>query len=154
VIAATKSGRERTITVFAEFFLEALEDAAADTDKDDVVTGLEAFRYAKQKVKEFYETEKRLATEHALVEGDIAQNFTLARFGSAQQAAADPATRELLTERDKLQAQVAGLRQRKDDLPPQEYESQLEKLLIALATVQARIDSAVEDKLKLEPIEQ
>jgi hypothetical protein len=154
VIAATKSGRERTITVFAEFFLEALEDAAADTDKDDVVTGLEAFRYAEQKVKEFYETEKRLATEHALVEGDIAQNFTLARFGSAQQAAADPATRELLTERDKLQAQVVVLRQRKDDLPPQEYESQLEKLLIALATVQARIDSAVEDKLKLEPIEQ
>jgi hypothetical protein len=89
-----------------------------------------------------------------LVQGDIAQNFTLARFGTAQQAAADPATRELLVERDKLQAQVAALRQRKDDLPPQEYESQLEKLLIALATIQARIDSAVEGKLKLEPIEQ
>jgi hypothetical protein len=154
VITATKSGREITITVFAEFFLEAMQDTGADTDKDDVVTALEAFRYAEQKVKEFYETEKRLATEHPLVEGETAQNFTLARFGSAQQAAANPATRELLAERDKLQAQVADLRRRKDDLPPQEYESQLEKLLIALATAQARIDSTLEDKLKLEPVKE
>jgi len=143
VIAATRSGRERTITVFPEFWLEGLTDPAADTDKNHVITALEAFRYAEAKVKEFYDKEKRLATEHARLEGDTAAGFTLARFGTAQQAAADPATRELLTQRTELERQIAALQRRKEEMDSADYTRQLEKLLVALAQTQAKIDAAV-----------
>jgi hypothetical protein len=143
VITATKSGRERTITVFPEFWLEGLTEPTADTDKNDVITALEAFRYAEAKVKEFYEKAKRLSTEHARIEGDTANSFTLARFGSAQQAAADPATRELLTQRTDLERQIAALQRRKEEMEAAEYSKQLEKLLLDLARVQATIDAAV-----------
>jgi hypothetical protein len=148
VITATRSGRERTITVFPEFWLEGLTEPAADTDKNDVVTALEAFRYAEARVKEFYEKEKRLATEHARLEGDTAASFTLARFGSAQQAAADPATRELLTQRTELERQIAALQRRKDEMEAKEYTAQLEKLLLELARIQAKIDAAVGEEPK------
>ncbi len=35
VIAATKSGTEKNATVFARYWVEALQDPAADTDKSD-----------------------------------------------------------------------------------------------------------------------
>lgn len=68
LISATKNGAERNATVFARYWVEALRDPAADTDKNDTISALEAFRYAEQKTAGFYETQKRLATEHALLE--------------------------------------------------------------------------------------
>src|SRR5207253_2681793 len=47
---------------------EALREPAADTDKNEAVSALEAFRYASQKTKEFFETQKRLETEHSVIE--------------------------------------------------------------------------------------
>ncbi len=64
VITATKSGTEKNATVFPRYWIEALRDAAADTDKNEVITALEAFKFAELKTKQFYETNKRLATEH------------------------------------------------------------------------------------------
>ena len=68
VIAATKAGTEKNATVFARYWVEALQDPGADTDKNQVITALEAFQYATRKTAAFYETEKRLATEHAVFE--------------------------------------------------------------------------------------
>src|SRR5947208_10737789 len=68
VIAATKSGSERNATVFARYWVEALRDPTADTDKNETISALEAYRYAEQKTAQFYETQKRLATEHAMLE--------------------------------------------------------------------------------------
>ena len=68
VISATKTGTEKNATVFARYWAEALSDPAADTDKNETVSALEAFRYAEQKTAKFYETQKRLATEHAVLE--------------------------------------------------------------------------------------
>ena len=68
VITATKSGTEKNATVFARFFIEALRDPAADTDKNQAISVLEAFRYAEEKTGKYFETQKRLATEHALIE--------------------------------------------------------------------------------------
>ena len=68
VICATKAGTEKNATVFARYWVEALRDSAADTDKNDIITALEAFRYAEQKTSKFYESQKRLATEHAVLE--------------------------------------------------------------------------------------
>ena len=68
VITATKSGTEKNITYFARYWIEALRDPAADTDKNDVISALEAFRYAEQKTAKFFESQNRLATEHPLLE--------------------------------------------------------------------------------------
>jgi hypothetical protein len=62
VITATKSGTEKNATIFAKFWAEALSDPAADTDKNETISALEAFKYAEQKTAGYYETNKRLAT--------------------------------------------------------------------------------------------
>jgi len=54
VITSTKSGNEKNATVFARFWVEALRDPAADADKNEVISALEAFRYAEQKTSKFY----------------------------------------------------------------------------------------------------
>ena len=67
VITATKSGTEKNATVFARYWIDALRDPAADTDKNGTVTTLEAFRYADSKTAAYFETEKLLATEHPML---------------------------------------------------------------------------------------
>ena len=49
VIAATKSGTEKNATVFARYWVEALQDPSADTDKSESVSAMEAFTYAARK---------------------------------------------------------------------------------------------------------
>src|ERR1700749_667774 len=65
VIAATKSGTEKKATVFARYWVEALQDPASDTDKSDSISAMEAFSYAAKKTAAFYDSQKRLGTEHA-----------------------------------------------------------------------------------------
>ena len=99
VIAATKSGTEKNATVFARYWVQALQDPAADTDKNDSVSALEAFTYATKKTAAFYEAQKRLATEHAVFDdtghgeagremgngrGAMMATFTLIRLGPSQ----------------------------------------------------------------------
>src|SRR5260370_8444147 len=64
VITATKSGSEKNATVFARYWVEALRDSSADTDKNESISALEAFLYAEQKTSQFFESQKRIATEH------------------------------------------------------------------------------------------
>ncbi|MGD0303072.1 MAG: hypothetical protein ABSE86_38880, partial [Bryobacteraceae bacterium] len=59
IITATKSGSEKNATIFARYWVEALRDPAADTDKNETVSALEAFIYAEQKTSQFYDTQKR-----------------------------------------------------------------------------------------------
>src|ERR1017187_8390546 len=68
VIAATKAGTEKNATIFARYWAEALRDPSADVDKNESISALEAFRYAQRKTKEFFDTQKRLATEHSVFE--------------------------------------------------------------------------------------
>ncbi len=68
IISATKAGSERNATVFARFWVEAFRDGSADTDKNQTLTALEAYKYAKTKTKDYFDTQKRLATEHPLLE--------------------------------------------------------------------------------------
>src|SRR6202043_1660962 len=76
VIASTKSGTEKNATVFARYWVEALQDPTADLDKNEAVTALEAFQYADRKTIEFYTSQKRLATEHAVFE-DLGKGDTV-----------------------------------------------------------------------------
>lgn len=143
LITATKSGTERNATVFARYWLEALRDAAADTDKNDAITALEAFQYADQKTKTFYETQKRLATEHAqLIDSGrgLAGRLALVRFGSAEAALKDPAKRALIEKKEELEQKIDKLKYEKAAMPIADYRKQLAALLLELAKTQAELD--------------
>jgi hypothetical protein len=157
VIAATKSGTEKNATVFARYWAEALADPAADSDKNDVVSALEAFRFADKKTVAFYESQNRLATEHAVLEdtgkgeavrapspengeGLLAAQFPLLRIGGAAAAAKDPAKLQLLAKKDELEQQIDKLKYEKAAIPPDEYKKQLGALLLQLAQTQEEID--------------
>jgi hypothetical protein len=137
IVAATKTGGERNETRFPAFFVEALEGEAADRDRNGRISVLEAFDYSAAKVKEAYEKEGHLLTEHATLDDGNDGKFAATQFfsprGARASAAADPALRALLEERDAIEEQVAALRLRKDTMEASRYEQELEKLLTDLA---------------------
>jgi hypothetical protein len=157
LIVATKSGTQTNVTVFPRYWAEALRDPAADTDKNEAISALEVFRYASQKTAEFYESQKRLATEHPLLEdtgrgegvrapspeegtGKRAAAFTLLRFGAAQAAAADPAKRKLFERKEQLEEQIDLLKYQKAALDEAEYKQKLTALLVELARTEEEIE--------------
>jgi hypothetical protein len=135
----------------------AIADPAADLDKDDQTSLLEAFLKASAGVKEFYAADGRLETEHALVDdngdalGTPADFFKgvravkAAKDGAspdgtlAQQFALIPSQREgslsaeTRARRDELERELADLRQRKAELPEEEYIQLLEPILLEIA---------------------
>jgi hypothetical protein len=155
VIAATKSGTEKNATVFARYWVEALDDASADTDKSDSISAMEAFTYASKKTAAFYDSEKRLATEHAVFDdvgtgqpvreagngqGLLMSSFTLLRLGTSQQAANNPEKRALLLKKEELERKVDALKYQKAAMDPQDYKRQLTGVLLELAKVQEELD--------------
>jgi hypothetical protein len=138
VIAATKSGTEKNATVFARYWVDAMRDGAADTDKNEVISAAEAFRYAEAKTKQFYETQKRIVTEHPVMQGD--GRFAVLRIGSVQEAYQRPEKRALLAKREQLEAQIEELKLRKAAMPAAEYRKELQALLISLARTQQELD--------------
>lgn len=155
VIAATKSGTEKNATVFARYWVEALEDPSADTDKSDSVSAMEAFTYAAKKTAAFYDSQKRLATEHAVFndvgggepvreaangQGLLMTSFTVLRLGTSRQAASDPNKRALLAKKEELEAKIDALKYQKAAMDPQDYKKQLTGALVELAQVQEELD--------------
>jgi hypothetical protein len=155
IIAATKSGTEKNATVFARYWVEALQDPAADTDKSESVSAMEAFNYAAKKTAAFYDSQKRLATEHAVFndsgkgepvrnsgegQGGLLQSFTVLRIGENQQAANNPAKRALLEQKEQLEQKIDTLKYQKAAMDPAEYKQQLTDALLKLAQVQQELD--------------
>jgi Peptidase C13 family len=157
VIAATKSGTEKNATNFARYWVEALRDPAADTDKNESVSALEAFRYASLKTKEFFDTQKRLETEHSVIEdtgkgtgertvtnengqGKLAAAFPVVRLGANAAAARDPAKRPLLDRKEQIEQAIEKLKYEKAAIPAAQYKQQLTQLLLELAKVQEALD--------------
>jgi hypothetical protein len=157
VVTATRSGYEQNFARFGRFFAEALESAQSDLDKDGQTSLLEAFLSAATRVNEFYKTEGRLATEHALIDdngdglgtsaewfrgiravkkaregasldGARSHQFHLVRSDAEQKLA--PAVR---AKRDELEIAIARLRESKTQLPEDEYYRRLEELMLELA---------------------
>jgi hypothetical protein len=141
VITATKSGTEKNATVFARFWVEALRDPAADVDKNEVISALEAFQYAEKKTAQFYSEAKRLATEHPqLDDQQHAASFSLIKFGSAAAEVTDPAKRELIAKKDDIENKIDALKYQKSLMAPDDYKKQLTALLIELSKAQEAID--------------
>jgi len=157
VIAATKTGTEKNATVFARYWVEALQDPTADRDKSDSISALEAFAYANRKTADFYTSQKRLATEHAEFEdtgkaeavraqpqegreGALMAAFTVVRIGAAQATMNDPAKRSLMAKKEELEQKIDALKYQKAAMEPGEYKKELTAALVALAQVQEELD--------------
>lgn len=141
VFAATRSGMEKNAVVFPRYWVEALRDPLADTDKNESVSAAEAFRYAVQKTAAFYEAQKRIATEHAAMEDPAGVGrAALVRYGAAQAALATPAKRALLEQRERIEIEIEKLKREKAAMPVSEYKKRLEALLVALAGLQEEIE--------------
>ena len=143
VITATKSGAEKNATLFGRFWVEALRDPAADTDKNEVVSALEAFRYAQTKTAAFFTEQKRLATEHAqlaLEDQQRASAFALVRYGNAAVTVTDPAKRALVSKKEEIENRIDALKYQKDLMAPEDYKRQIGVFLLDLARTQEAIE--------------
>lgn len=139
VVSATRTAMERNESVFATPFVKGLTTTEADADKDGRISVLEAFTYARKEVVRTYETDNRMLTEHATL-SDSALAKVVAFGGAA--ASTNPRVVALVAERQALESQVAALRARKTSMDSTAYQSQLEKLLLAIAEKSAAIRAA------------
>lgn len=157
IVSATRSGNEQNYARFGKFFAEALGDAKSDLDKDGQISLLESFLSASHRTMEFYKTEGRLATEHALVDdngdglgtpadwfrgvlatkrardgaapdGARAHQFHLVRSPAEQQLSA-----EVRARRDEIELQLSVLREKKAKMNEEKYFQELEKIMLQLA---------------------
>ena len=144
VITATRSGSERNATRFGGSFVAALEDPAADINKNNAISAQEAFDYAARQVTDYFEFRGQLATEHPQLKGERAARFTLARLEVPKPAGDDPELGLLFEQRDQLDKRIEELQLRKDELITDEYYTQLQHLLLELAWVGDRIDRITE----------
>jgi hypothetical protein len=138
VITATRSGRERNATRFAEHWATALSAEDADINKNGSISVQEAFDYASRLVTESYEAEGALATEHPEIRGDATGAFEIARLEARVSTSA--AVASLNQRKTQLEEQIASLRLRREELGD-DYLPQLQTLVVELALVQEQIDA-------------
>lgn len=155
IVTATRSGMEQNATRFPEHFIAALGNPEADADKNGRVSVFEAFEYAVKLTADGFKQKGILATEHALIEdnGDgkghekIEEgDGTLSKvtyFDSLpqQQAGGDPALAKLYSEKMRLEGEIEKLKGRKAQMKEEEFEDELEKLLVELAQLNQDIKS-------------
>jgi hypothetical protein len=157
VVTATRSGSEVNYARFGQYFSAAVGDLEADLDKDGQTSLLEAFLMASRRVKEFYDLEGRLATEHALLDdngdgfgtppdwfrgvravksakdGAALDGFRAHQFHLIRSEAERKLSPETRARRDALEFSISKLRETKRALPEEVYYEKLEALLLELA---------------------
>jgi hypothetical protein len=145
LILATRSGVERHATRFGNYFAAALNDPTADIDKNQVVSAAEAFSFAERQVDDYFERNGQLATEHARMEGDRANRFSLARLGAVRPSTDDTVLTGLIAERDALNARIESLRLDQENMTPEDYRSELLRNMIGLAETEEAIEEREKD---------
>jgi hypothetical protein len=149
LVTATKSGFERNEAQFGQYFVEAYSGDAADTDKNQRVSVLEAFEHARKRVAAFYEEENLLMTEHAQLEGGgegkagaafLMGPTAVAGDVSPEKIASDPELAKLVASRQELEGRVLALKLQKESMPEDTYLQELERLLLELASVAQKIE--------------
>lgn len=157
VLTATRSGFEANFCRLGAYLPNALLDPAADLDKDNQVSLLEAWLTAARRTAEFYKTEGRLATEHSLLDDNADAKGTppgwfrgIRATRQAEDAALPDGLRahqlhlipseteknlppQIRTQRNDLELKLARLRAQKDSLNEDKYYQELEPLLLQLA---------------------
>jgi hypothetical protein len=151
IVTATRNGSERFATLFGGPFVDALAggEEGADADKNQRVSVLEAFNYARREVEASYEREGIMATEHAMLsdDGEAKGTQTPTADGAQGRVAGmlalgstapevlptDPAIRALYVERREIERRLESLKLLKDSMEPARYASELERLATELA---------------------
>jgi hypothetical protein len=154
VLTSTDSSAQQFETVFPEFFVEAFAESAADVDKNGRVSIWEAFNYASAGVKQYFDQKGQLPTERPLlddtgagigrealtpgVDGAVAR-ITYLDPDAVLALPADTALAGLVKRQAELQAQLEELKARKESTPADQYDAELEQLLVDLARVSIQI---------------
>jgi len=154
VLTATDSAAQQFETVFPEFFVKAFEDDAADVDKSGRVSIWEAFTYASSAVRQSFEQKGQLPTERPLLDdtgagvGRDAQapgadgvlaRITYLEAEPALDLPADAGLATLIKRRLAMESALDELKARKESMPPDLYEAELERILTELARVSLQI---------------
>ena len=155
VLTATDSSAQQFETVFADYFVKAFGVDGADVDKSGRVSIWEAFSFASAGVRSFFEQKGQLPTERPLLDdtgAGIGREATqtqgtdgaLARITYLQPEPAlvlpaDAAQAALVRRRAELEAQLEELKARKENMPPDDYDAALEKLLLEIARIGAQL---------------
>ena len=155
VITATSSAREYHATLFGEFFVAAFGTPGADRDKDERISMLEAFDYARREVRRSYQSEKHLLTEHALLDdngdgkgsldpGEYREDGALANRIYLQQpwsleAGASSKLIEMLQRKQNIEQSISNLKKQRKRIIRAKYYDQLEILLVDLALLSREI---------------
>ena len=165
IVTATRSVSERHAPVFGGFFSEGFKDRRADVDKDERVSLLEAFDYARIAVARAFEEDGRMATEHPMlddngdkkgslepkaaggeVDGVLASRLFLG--SEATQVAGSPELDRLRARKDELEDRIAQLRAQRGAHDEEVYLRELETLLLDLARTNADIERLAGSKEK------
>lgn len=157
IVTATKDGNQIQYSRFGDAFSEGITGLDADANRDGQTSLLEAWLWASRRTEEFYKTEGRLATEHALLEdnGDAkgvkadifvgdrpAPNVKsdapidgalAARLFFVRSEEERRLTPDQRVTRDALEAQLEELKRRRDSMDEASYLQELEALLLPLA---------------------
>lgn len=172
VITATKSGQEQNFARFGDLLSQHIANSEADLDHDGQTSLLEAWLMAARRTDEFYFSEGRLPTEHAILDdtgdsegvrpdafqgvrpaggfrgkvpsdGVRASQFCLVRSAEEQRIPA-----ALRQQRDAIEREIHALHDRKSEFVPDEYFAQLETLLVRLAeiSIEGPVQSAGQGK--------
>jgi hypothetical protein len=154
VMTATDSSAQQFETVFPEFFLKAFEDGGADLDKSGRVSFWEAFTFASAGVRGWFEQKGQLPTERPLLDdtgagiGREAQNpgvdgavarVTYLAPDAVLTLPSDAGQAVLVKRRADLERQVEELKARKESTPPDQYDAELEKLLVEIARISQQL---------------
>jgi hypothetical protein len=167
ILTATRSGREQNFTRLGQYLAQAIADPQADLDKDNQTSLLEAYLHAARQVAEFYTSEGRLATEHALIDdngdglgtpadwyrgvrvvkkakdGQSHDGLHAHQLHLVQSESEKAMSPELKSRRNQLELQIAQLRDKKPDLKEIEYYSRLEALLVDMADIYSQTDTPI-----------
>ncbi|MBL4581177.1 MAG: caspase family protein [Gammaproteobacteria bacterium] len=159
VVSSTRSSSEKFDPIFSKYFIEALDNRNGDRDKNNRVSVLEAFNYAKNSVEEFYEEQGRLASEHAGLDdnGDALFSLNPTRADIDGRLAEIAYIDNLVDDTAGLSAEEIGLKGRMQDLErsvfilrgrkaeflEEDYWQRMEELLVALARATEQFNEAV-----------
>jgi len=157
IVTATRSGGEINFAHFGEYMAESIGSLAADLDKDEQTSLLEAFLMASRRVADFYKDEGRLATEHALIddngdglgtpadwfqgvraikkpeEGQSVDGRRARQIHLISNAADQKLTAAQRAKRDEIELAISNLRDRKAKMPKDNYYRELEFLLLQMS---------------------
>jgi hypothetical protein len=161
IISATRSRAEKYNTIFAEYFIAALDKHTGDRDKNRRVSMWEAFLFAGRQVEKWYTDQSRIPTEHAVLDdngdgffsaepdpakddGRLAQIAYLDLLPAERTLEFPPGVDVLLVNNltakiRELERSVFLLRSRKAELPKAAYQEQMETLLIEIARTSRKL---------------